>query len=170
MWCCCCLISLGCLLTRSIRVCFVSCNIFNPKVASVIRILSYVFVTNFHPSCCSLIILSEAKWQNLKFPEAPAKYTYVHFPGGSREKPRGSGVWAEVGRNWLSLFCRPIHPPLGHLHWSFHPRPAALAALPKKKAMTMDFTKPSYVSSGGGSGRVCGIDLVPVVRDGGWRG
>jgi hypothetical protein len=43
----------------------------------------------------------------------------VHFPGGSRENPGGSGVWAELDRNWLNLFCSPIHPPLGHLHWSF---------------------------------------------------
>jgi hypothetical protein len=54
-----------------------------------------------------------ANRQRKEFPEAPGKYTEVHFPGGSREKPGGSRVWAEVGRNWLSLFCRPIHPPLG---------------------------------------------------------
>jgi hypothetical protein len=52
-----------------------------------------------------------ANRQRKEFSEALGKYTEVHFPGGSRKKPGGSGVWVEFGRNWLSLFCRPIHPP-----------------------------------------------------------
>jgi hypothetical protein len=42
-----CFLVVGYLLTRSIRVCLVSCYSFNPKVDSVFRLYLLVFVTYF---------------------------------------------------------------------------------------------------------------------------
>jgi hypothetical protein len=81
------------------------------------------------------------------FPESSSKIHLSAFSRRFQGKLGGSGVWEELGKNWLSLFCRPIHPPLGHLHWSFQSR---------------------HGSGGGGSAAPMG-SLSTVARRGGPR-